>query len=416
MARYMVADTTIDQLTWILGPNAPMGVGVLAVTDLSPVNFEDLNHQGHGMIIPNLNPKSLVNFTECLQMIKQYFQYPKYHSPLIANLFLFTTTQWKQKELDKLVAPEEVKSLEAKAKEMVQYGSQEIGDEIGTAYLNQLVDTLHHMHSLKKRKINLVSSNVADSQYSFLFEKNLIKNLVGQFEAVSVELAGDGKYAEMLTGFLLYNISHFEKTLMFQSFNLVYNRCVVLLKRVCSIGKSWPGFNFIAIIITYYFLADQPRLPPQVITQAFFLTGVKSEAFPTYLEKLKFLSGMQDVGALEETLKGVKNPFSMDQPAFKSWVDPYNLKKAKRCHHSVAQFLKNTDVFVLVLLELLLKHQPEYQNWHRSVTRILMKRIKDYCVIDGSINVQSIYSDFCHDLDVVCLTHQKMAIEGGHGP
>ena len=416
MARYMVADTTIDQLTWILGPNAPIGVGMLAVTDLSPVNFKDLNHQGHGMIIPNLNPNSLVNFTECLQMIKQYFQYPKYHSPLIANLFLFTTTQWKQKELDKLVAPEKVKSLEAKAKDMVQYGSQEIGDEIGTAYLNQLVDTLHHMHSLKKRKINLVSTCVADSQYSVLFEKNLIKNLVCQFKAVSMELAADGKYAEMLTGFLLYNISHFEKLVMFQSFNLVYNRCVVLLKRVCSIGKSWPGFDFISIVITYSLLADQPRLPPQVVTQAFFLMGVKSEAFPTYLEKLKWLSGIQDVGALEETLKGVKNPFSIDNPAFKSWVDPYNLKKAKRCHHTVSQFLKNPDVFVLVLLEMLLKHQPEYQDWHRSVIRILMKRIKDYCVIDGSIDVQSIYSDFCHDLDVVCLTHQKMAIEGGHGP
>ena len=238
MARYMVADTTIDQLGWILGPNAPMGVGMLALTDLSPVNFEDLNGQGQGMIIPNLNPKSLVSFKECLKMITQYFQYPKYHSPLIANLFLFTTTQWKQKELDKLIAPEQIQSFEAKAKEMVQYGSQEIGDEIGTAYLNQLVDTLHHMHSLKKWKVDLTSPYVTECQYSVLSEKSLIKNLVCQFEKLNIELAGDGKYAEMLTGFLLYNISHFEKLVMFQSFNLVYNRCVALLKRVCSIGKS----------------------------------------------------------------------------------------------------------------------------------------------------------------------------------
>ena len=162
--------------------------------------------------------------------------------------------------------------------------------------------------------------------------------------------------------------------------------------------------------------AEYPRLPSQLIHQALFLTGVKSEAFPTFLEKLKFLSGIQDVGALEYQLQGIKNPFSIDQPAFQALVDPYNLQKAKRCHHSVSQFLKNDDVFVLVLLELLLKNMPEYQEWHRSVLRILMKRIKDYCVIDGGVNVQSIYTDFCQDLNFVAWTHQQFSIEGGNLP
>ena len=237
MARYMVAENAIDQLTWILGPDAPMRMEMSTVSDLCPITFADLN-QEQGMIIPLFNPKASLDFNESLTMIKKYFQYPKYHSPLIANLFLFTTEHWKQKDQDKLLEPDVIKNLQSKATKMIQYGSQEIGDEIGIEYLNQLIDTLDYMHSLKKRKVNLTCTALVESQHSVLFEKSLIKKLVGQYKEVMVEAAGDAIYAEMMTGFLLYNIVHHQKKFLFQSFNLIHRRCLFILKKACGIGKS----------------------------------------------------------------------------------------------------------------------------------------------------------------------------------
>ena len=155
MARYMVEETVIDQLTWILGPNVPMDC-LLTLADSSPIRFEDLN-QAYGMIVPKDDPRALFNFKDCLELIKMYFPYPKYHSPLIANLLLFSTSHLKPEELNALVDPDAIKALENNAKDMIQYGSQEISQEIGTAYLSQLVETLQFMHSLKGHQVNLIS-------------------------------------------------------------------------------------------------------------------------------------------------------------------------------------------------------------------------------------------------------------------
>ena len=235
MARYMVEDTAIDQLTWILGPNVPMD-SLLTLADASPIRFEDLN-QADGMIVPKVDPKSLVQFKVSLELIKQYFPYPKYHSPLIANLFLFSTSHLKQEELDLLVDKDNIKALENTAKEMIQYGSDEISIEIGTAFLNQLVDTLQNMHFLKEHKVNLNTFSVTDSQYSVPFEKNMIKKLVGLYNDVNHEASGDSVFAETLTEFLIHNTYDPQSGLWVQYYNLMYRRCFLLLKKAFGIGN-----------------------------------------------------------------------------------------------------------------------------------------------------------------------------------
>ena len=107
---------------------------LLTLADASPIRFEDLN-QADGMIVPKVDPRALVNFKVSLELIKKYFPYPKYHSPLIANLFLFSTSHLKSDELDTLIDQDESKTLEDNAKDMIQYGSQEISNEIGNVQL-----------------------------------------------------------------------------------------------------------------------------------------------------------------------------------------------------------------------------------------------------------------------------------------
>ena len=219
MARYMVEETAIDQVTWILGPNVPVDC-LLTLADSSPIRFEDLN-QADGMIVPKVDPKAFLNFKECLELIKMYFPYPKYHSPLIANLLLFSTSHLKPEELDALVDPDAIKALENNAKDMIQYGSQEISHEIGTAYLSQLVETLQYMHSLKDHQVNLVASSITDSQYSVPFEKKLMQKLVAFYNEINLEVSGDSVFAETLTNFLIHNTYDPQSGLWIQYYNLI---------------------------------------------------------------------------------------------------------------------------------------------------------------------------------------------------
>ena len=220
MARYMVEETAMDQLTWILGPNVPLEC-LLTLADSPPIRFEDLN-QADGMIVPKVDPRTLVNFKDCLELIRMYFPYPKYHSPLIANLLLFSTNHLKPEKLDALVDPDAIKTLENNAKDMIQYGSQEISHEIGTAFLNQLVETLQYMHSLKKHQVNLMASSITDSEYSVPFEKKMVKKLVGFYHEINLEVSGDSVFAETMTNFLIHNTYDSQSGLWIQYYNLVY--------------------------------------------------------------------------------------------------------------------------------------------------------------------------------------------------
>ena len=395
IARYLVAETGIDQLAWALGPNEPLGLGIFEVKELSPVAFDQLNRD-LGMIQIHGNPVPRKSYKRSLSYIREYFNYPKYHSPLIANLFLYSTYHWKPKELNKLTDINRVKLLEDEAREMIQFGSAEIGDEIGTAYLNQLTETLHTMYNLKHKRGSM-EDFIIESQYSILSEKNWVQNLVDTYFEINMSNSADALWVEALTAFQLYGIYHLADKMFFEGFNLCKMRCVAFLKNVCGI--------------------NEPKISQNTLDYAVQITGIKSETYKKFAGKVKFLSGISDIGEeFEEKFSNTPNPLSVDNPSFRAFLDPFRINKARRLHLSIRHFLNHDDLFVLVLLTTLLESQENYQDWYLCVKRMLMKRIQDLCVIEGCKNAKSIYDEFSQDVIDLSEISTRMSEEAGNRP
>ena len=108
----------------------------------------------------------------------------------------------------------------------------------------------------------------------------------------------------------------------------------------------------------------------------------------------------RDLGQdLETRLSLMPNTINFAHPEYTDMIDKHLLRKFQNTGRAVSTFIKRDDIFVLCLLNLLLMYQEDYQDWFKSVNRLVMKKIKDCCVIDEGVrDVNCIYRDFCQDL------------------
>ena len=385
-ARYLVAETGLDQVYWIFGPNEPLVFSLFE--ELETIDFKHLNK--YGLIISHMNPVAIGNYKKCLEIIKAYFQYPRYHTPLISNFLLFATSHWPPSNRQKLSELDKIQQTEAEARKLIRYGSEEIGYDIGTAYLSQLTATLQYMHELKERN-DTPNCIVQESQCSLIFEQELIRNLVNVFNRIRCNVRCDASHVDRLVALQLNGQKHLLKKLVFEGFNLNKHRCIDLLKTVCSM--------------------DFPiSVPPQTMEMSFFIFGVKSETYGKFIDKVKFCAGIPDLGELEEKYFDMPNVLVHKSPEFQAMIDPHNVLRCERLTESIASFLKHDDIFVLVLLHFLLMHQePSQDSWFRSIKRLLLKKIKDLCVLDGIQDVPSIFNNFCEELNDLALISNQIS-------
>ena len=386
-ARYLVAETGLDQVNWIFGPNEPLGFGLLE--ELNVIDFDYLNKCG--LIMSHMNPVAIENYKKCLEIIQAYFQYPRYHTPLISNFLLFATSHWPQSSLKRLVEHDKIQKIEMDARKLIKYGSDEIGYDIGTAYLSQLTATLQYMHELKQRR-DTINCIVQESQCSVIFEQGLIEKLVNAFTQIRYDLPTDTSHVERLIDLQLNGQRHLLKNLVFEGVNLAKQRCIKLLKTVCSM--------------------DFPiRIPAQTMDMAFFIIGVKSETYTKFIDKVKFCAGIPDLGELEDKLRGIPNVLVHKSPEYQAMIDPHNVLKCERLTESIASFLKHDDIFVLVLMHFLLMHQEVHDCWYRSVKKLLLKKIKDLCVLDGVQDVPSMFNNLCDEIhELGLIQHRVLAL------
>ena len=383
-ARYLVADTGLDQVNWIFGPNEPLGFGVLE--ELNVIDFDYLNRCG--LIMSHMNPVAIENYKKCLEIIKTYFQYPRYHTPLISNFLLFATSHWPQSSQKRLVEHDKIQKIEMDARKLIKYGADEIDYDIGTAYLSQLTASLQYMHELKQRSDN-INCIVQESQCSVIFEQGLIRTLVNIFTQIRYDLPTDASHVERLIDLQLNGQRQLLKNLVFEGVNLAKQRCLELLKTVCSM--------------------DFPiRIHAQTMDMAFFIIGVKSETYAKFIDKVKFCAGISDLGELEDKLRGIPNVLVHKSPEFQAMIDPHNVLKCERLTESIASFLKHDDIFVLVLMHFLLMHQEVHDCWYQSVKRLLLKKIKDLCVLDGVQDVPSMFNNLCEEIHELALIQHRV--------
>ena len=116
------------------------------------------------------------------------------------------------------------------------------------------------------------------------------------------------------------------------------------------------------------------------------------------------------MGELEEKYYDMPNVLVHKSPEFQAMIDPHNVLRCERLTESIASFLKHDDIFVLVLLHFLLMHQePSQDSWFRGIKRLLLKKIKDLCVLDGIQDVPSIFNNFCEELNDLALISNQIS-------
>ena len=145
--RYFVADTGINQLEWILGPYE---VSISEIDNLKVMDFNIINQFEH--LIPASNKPALKMYKYGLDIIKQYFQYPHYHTSLIANFILYNTKFWSIEDQNSLKNKFEIQELESAAKSLIKFGCDEIKLDIGVNCLDQLIQTLVQMSQVKVKQ------------------------------------------------------------------------------------------------------------------------------------------------------------------------------------------------------------------------------------------------------------------------
>ena len=233
------------------------------------------------------------------------------------------------------------------------------------------------MHVLKNRTDTL-NNEIEECQKSVVFEHGIIDSLVKLFTEIRHGLPSDASHVNKLVDLQLNKKRELITNVVFEGFNLAQKRCILMLKKVC--------------------LIENPVIPKHIMDMAFFVIGVKSETFEYFTDKVKFVAGLSDLGELEETLKHTPNVLIHKSKEFQSMIEPSKILRVENLTKSVSPLLRHNDIFVLILLNFLLMHQDNHEDWFRSVKRLLFKRIKDLCVLEGLQDVQSIYDNFCQEI------------------
>ena len=100
-------------------------------------------------VISSQNPDTLLQFKKCLEVIDQYFLYPTFLTPYLATVFLFTLTHWSEEAVDGLHEASRIRAMEKEAREMMNASIAEGGTDLETTFLDQLIEALSFINSLK---------------------------------------------------------------------------------------------------------------------------------------------------------------------------------------------------------------------------------------------------------------------------
>ena len=144
------------------------------------------------------------------------------------------------------------------------------------------------------------------------------------------------------------------------------------------------------------------------------VTGAKSQHLPSNQHKLHFLTQTSDLSEFSSNIKKLPvRPFLMNYEYLRS----KELQQTwKIVEGKVASFVANTDVYLLVLLNVLLRNpiNPDFQKWHDASKRLLMKKLRSLCGKDS--NVEALYDSFCNDSRCLLNIIQNVIQEGNTDP
>ena len=149
ISRYFSSETALEQLSWLLkgcGISMPIGlVDDMDLAEMSAITFKRFNMICPIIDVTNDNEDLLRQFSNCIDNIKEDFQYPQYYNGLMGILLLFSNDDTYD-----LKEPHSIQSMLQEIKELAVTGYEEF-QNFGIPSLNKLIFTLHEMTNVFRK-------------------------------------------------------------------------------------------------------------------------------------------------------------------------------------------------------------------------------------------------------------------------
>ena len=379
--RYLASDTGIDQLEWILGLYE--SVGILDLENIKLVDFDLINGQCEALV-PCNNTSVINNFKYCLEVIKKFFQYPHFHTALICNFILFNTKYWKVEDLHCLSDSGKIAAFELEARELIKFGCDEIVPDIGVAYLDQLIQTLFAMATIKKESPKVLKN--INSKFFTQDESNWIKNSIAIFKESIFELPCDSTYVDTFLAFHSGAL-HLGPKFIFESSNMGAKRLRHFIKKAFGISTG---------------------IPPETLAKVNILVASHIDKYTTLGEAMKMYTGIGHFGENETRWMTKPNKLLFQNRAFRKFIDPQVLDNYDRIYNLVGAFLQRFEMLFLVVLDNIFVDLKDYGDLSTALRRLIVKKISESCVIETTRHPYDIYQQFLKDFAFMSMLQHKL--------
>ena len=386
LSRYISADSGREQLTWICG----MTEDILRQYHWHPIgkiNFRLIKDQ----VLPSLDPEINKNFLNNLKRLKGFSRpFEPGHTSNLANLFLYNTDLWRESDLLALEELERIRNIEEFSQKVFLLKcdyAESTGDLVKSLRFQQ------SRHDSNNAVLPVKAEILFESDFLTAEESNWLTDLRKlYFENVCRVVKFD---AATIEGLIDLHIGKCEKRheTMFKSFAIMNERNQRLIEE--GLKLSSQGIN------------------PVSYNACISVTGAKSQHLPSSQHKLHFLTQSSDLSDFSAIQTLPARPFLMNYEYLRS----KELQQTwKIVEGKVASFVANTDVYLLVLLNVLLRNpiNPAFQKWQHASKRLLLKKLRSLC--GRHSNVEALYDAFSNDSHCLLNIIQNVMQEGNTDP
>ena len=382
IARYLAATKGVDQLECVLGLYE--AIGSLVIDSVQTVNFQLLNQEE--LLISYHKVLDIQHFQRCLDTIKESWQLSSFFTPLFCHYLTSNTTFINPDDYAKLVDKDQVKSLNVKAEQMIQYELKSSLD------LDQLVQKLYEMSQLINCTPLMLSQKI-ESRHTAIHEREWIKNTTDFFlYHVVPKVPPDPDMVGNRMSFSFENSMGLKKLLGYGRL-LCQTKMSLLLREGFGIHETIPETNigtFTMIVIN------------------------KSDTMKSAGEMIKYAHGLKHLGDDEDKLMAKPMEPMIKNPMFRKLfgLDPLWLLKYENAWKSIGVFLRHSDIFVLVTLVVALHGLDGYGDWSKAIKTLLFKRINDYCILDNEIkqSPSEIFQQFLTDVKFIGSSQKRLLL------
>ena len=335
LARYITATSGIEQLSWIIGLDIQNSIDQQKWGSVGKINFAAFNTKD-GLIIKD---QALVkNYLESVHGLTYLFNHFKSDmNPLLANIIMFSTDTWGQTDLQEVKELNRIQNIQdfcIKAFDF-KYGFKEWSYLSEGFFMTHLLRSLRYFETKNGSPSYLpLRLKVIESDSLTREEMTWVKNLKMKYFHDICQVVRCDTCTIQLAIAVQAGQLEFRHKMMYSYFCLLKERFQRLIEE--GLELNIQGIN------------------PMLYDLCSTITGARSEHLATFEQKLHFLTQSPHLHHFPKVHEmSTKKSYLT---AYKSETTSELMQKQLMAEKKIASFVMNLDIYLLVILDTLLKY------------------------------------------------------------